>query len=137
MTERNFIVRIIKIDWIGNGNSEAEVLFELKGKQYWAFSQPCSFGEGEMAQVCFDFIEEEIPEESFWSLNKEKKLEVIPLESRRCFYFCYGRVDNIHPVTIDCGVFNFTSGDWINDEKVIGSFVYFIISRLDITRISK
>lgn len=130
-----FIVNIKSISWIDKESSEAEVLFEINEKQFWAFCHPCDFSEGETAEVYFSFIEEEISETAFWDGNKEQKIELISSENNRWKYYCYGRLKSIHPVIIDCGALHLFFGDWINDERTIGNYVYFVISRLDIGRI--
>lgn len=38
-----YTVNIKKIDWLEKENPEAEVLFEINKKQFWAFSHPCDF----------------------------------------------------------------------------------------------
>lgn len=128
------IVNIKKIKWIGEGNSQAEILFDLNEKQFWAFCHPCDFSEGEMTKVCLSFIEEEVSETAFWNENIEQNKEVILADINKLRYYCYGYLKSIHPVIIDCGAFDLSFGDWINDEREIGSFVYFVISRLDINR---
>jgi hypothetical protein len=130
------IVSIKNISWIDKESSEAEVLFQISGKQFWAFCHPCDFNDGEMAEVSFSFIEEEISENAFWTENKEQKREIIALEDDKWRYYCYGLLKSIHPTIIDCGAINLSFGDWINDERVVGSYVYFVISRLDISRIN-
>lgn len=133
--EKYTIVSIKRIDWLDMENPEAEVLFEIKGKQLWAFCHPCNFKEGEIAEVYFSFIEEEIPESVFWDGNKEQKIDIVPSENNRCHYYCYGQLKSIHPVIIDCGYVTLSFGDWINDERTIGSYVYFVMDRLDIGRV--
>jgi hypothetical protein len=128
-------VSILHIDWIDKENPEAEILFEINGKQLWAFCHPCNFKEGEVTEVYFSVIEEEISEFAFWDENKEHKQDIVPSENDRSYYYCYGQLKSIHPVIIDCGAITLSFGDWINDERTIGSSVYFVISRLDISRI--
>jgi len=130
-----YIVSIKEIDWLDKENPEAEILFEISGKQFWAFCHPCYFKEGEIVEAYFSFIEEEVSESAFWAENKEQKKEVVPSDSNRCHYYCYGELKSIHPVVIDCGAIDLSFGDWINDERMIGSYVYFVMARLDIGRV--
>ena len=130
-----YSIIIRKINWLDRENPEAEVCFEIDGKQYWAFCHPCDFVEAETAEVYFSFIEEEISENTFWDENKEQKKEIIASENNKCYYYCYGQLKNIHPVMVDCGIITFSFGDWINDERALGFNVYFVISRLDIQRV--
>lgn len=130
---KKYTVSIKQIDWLDKENPEAEILFEINGKQLWAFCHPCNFREGEIAEVYFSVIEEEMSEFAFWDENKKHKRDIVPSENNRCYYYCYGQLKKIHPVIIDCGVVSLFLGDWINDERTIGSYVYFVISRLDIS----
>ena len=133
--EKN-IVSIKQIGWFDKENPEAEVLFDINGRQFWAFCHPCDFEEGEIAEVYFSIIEEEISESAFWEGNSEYKIDMVSSEINRCSYYCNGQLKSIHPVVIDCGAINISFGDWINDEKTIGSYVYFVIARLDIGRVA-
>jgi len=129
---KKFTVEIKNINWLDKEYSEAEVLFSVSGKQLWAFCHPCNFSIGDVSQVYFSFIEEEISEIAFWNENKEHKRELISSKNDILKYYCYGSLKSIHPTIIDCGAIELSFGDWINDENTIGSYVYFVISRLDI-----
>jgi hypothetical protein len=131
---KDYHVDIKEIIWIDRESKEAEVLFEISGNQLWAFCHPCKFIKGASEKVRFSFIEEETSELSFWNNNKERKKEVISSNNSRWSYYCYGKIVSIHPVTIDCGVIELPFGDWINDERTLGSYVYFVVSRLDIEK---
>lgn len=128
------LVCIKKIDWLDEDNPEAEVLFEIKGEHFWAFCHPCDFKVGEIAEVYFSTIDEEISETAFWEENKEQKKDIVPSENSRTYFYCYGQLISIHPVVIDCGSISLSLGDWINDDRTIGNYVYFVIARLDIGR---
>lgn len=132
-----YIVSIKQIDWLDKDNPEAEVLFEINGKVFWAFCHPCSFVEGEIAEVYFSFIEEEISETAFWNENKEQKREIVSSDNNRCYYYCYGKLKSICPVIIDCGAIELFFGDWINDKRMLGTYVYFVVARLDIGRVTR
>lgn len=122
------VVHILKIEWL---DKEAEVLFELCSKRYWAFSHSCFFQEGNDATVFFDFLEDEIPEAIFGNGNREEERKIIATDIKWA-YRCYGQIVDLNPVTIDCGTIHFYYGDWIHDESVIGAYVYILISRLNI-----
>jgi hypothetical protein len=132
---KGIIVNIKRVDWIDKENPEAEVLFLVKGKEFWAFCHPCDFKEEETAEVYFSFLEDEILESAFWNENKEQKKDIVASRNNRCYYYCFGQLKNINPVIIDCGHITFSYGDWINDETLIGNYVYFVIARLDISRV--
>lgn len=129
-----YTVEIKRVSWIDRDGLEAEVLFEIKDQNFWAFCHPCNFNDGETADVYFSFIEVEISEHAFWNENREFRQEIISIEDNKYYYKCFGQLQNIHPVIIDCGTLILTFGDWLDDEKVIGNYVYFVMSRLDIVR---
>jgi hypothetical protein len=130
----NYTVLIRKVDWIDRDGLEADILFEISGKVLWAFCQPCDFEESEIATVSFSFLEKDLPEVSFWKENKYNKKEIVSFENIRGYYNCYGQIIDIQPVIIDCGIIIFFNGNWINDKEAIGKYVYFTISRLDVSR---
>ncbi|MEM7110011.1 MAG: hypothetical protein AAF519_17420 [Bacteroidota bacterium] len=130
-----YLANIKQIEWIDKEGAEAEVLFEINGKWLWAFCHPCDFTQDTIKEVYFSFIEEEIPESTFWDENREQKKEIVPSENDKWRYYCYGQLKNIHPVMIDCGTITFSFGDRINDERTVGSYVYFVMSRLDIGKV--
>lgn len=130
-----YTVNIKQIDWLSKEIPEAEVMFEINEKHFWAFCHPCNLSKGETTEVCLSFIEEEVSEAAFWDQNNEHDKEIIASESNRCSYYCYGQLKSIHPVMVNCGAITFSFGDWINDERAIGSYVYFVISRLDIGKL--
>jgi hypothetical protein len=130
-----YIVIIKQIDWLDKENPEAEVLFEINGMQFWAFCHPCNFKEGEIVEVYFSSIDEDVSEFAFWEENKEHKKDIVPSEINRTYFYCYGQLKSIHPVIVDCGAINLSFGDWINDESTIGNYVYFVLARLDIGRV--
>ena len=114
------------------GNLSADVLFELNDNLFWAFCYPCNFIENTNVDVFLDFIEQEIPENLFWEFNTKQSKTIIRDNDDKLRYYCYGEIKSINPVTIDVGNFTLIHGNWINDKNVIGSYVYFVISRLDI-----
>ncbi|TWR23803.1 hypothetical protein FPZ42_18665 [Mucilaginibacter achroorhodeus] len=130
----NYLATIKQINWLDKEALEAEVLFEIRGEAFWAFSYPCEFSAGETTLVSLSFLEEDISETTFWHENNAQKKVVIRSERDNLRYYCYGRLVGINPVTTDCGVLTFSNGDWINDASVIGQYVYFVISRLDVLK---
>ncbi len=127
--------KILKIEWLDQDNPEAEVLFVINGKSLWAFCHPCYLNESEIIEVRLTFIEDEIDQDAFWIENSQQKKEIVQSEDNRLSYFCYGEIVSINPLMIDCGFVVFSYGDWINDPTIIGKYVYFVISRLIVTKI--
>ncbi len=56
---KKFTVNIKQFDWLDKENPEAEILFQINGKQFWAFCHPCDFREEEIAEVNFSVLGEE------------------------------------------------------------------------------
>ncbi|MEI9920917.1 MAG: hypothetical protein WDO14_19300 [Bacteroidota bacterium] len=130
-----YSVNIKQISWLDREGLEAEVLCEVNEAQLWAFCHPCSFRRGETANVYFDFVQEKISEAAFWNENKESRRVMVPSQSTKWRYYCYAQIKSIHPVVVDCGSITLSFGDWINDERVVGSYIYFVVSRLDVSKI--
>lgn len=126
-------VRIKKIDWIDKDGREAEVCFEVGLRQYWAFCHPCLFHEGEERLVGLDFLYSEETWEAMFSNNMNEEMKMIPSSHDRTRYECYGKIIQINPVIVDCGEIKFEFGEMTHDDKVIGAWIYFTISRLDIS----
>lgn len=131
----HFNVSVKQIEWLDSENTEAEVLVEIRGKEIWAFCHPCNLTVGQIPAVDLHFIEGEVSDWAFWNENKEGQLQIEASTEKRWSYYCHGKIIELHPVTIDCGAITLEYGDWINDEQVIGKFVYFVIDRLDVKRI--
>ncbi len=127
-----YTVDVKRIIWLDKESLEAEVKFEINGKEMYAFCHPCKLAKIGNEVVTFNILEENISDSSFLEGNPEKRKGMVPDNGSKWRYYCYGQITSIHPVWVDCGDIKFTLGDWINDERVIGSFVYFVISRLDI-----
>ncbi len=124
-------ILIRNINWLDKEALEAEVSFELEGKHFWAFCHPCDMKEGEKANAKFSAIVENVSSEVFLSENKMRRRDMVPSENKRLRYYCYGNILSIHPVVVDCGV-SLSIGDFLNDEQIVGSFVYFVAARLDV-----
>ena len=134
---KEYKVKIKKIDWLDKEGLEAEILFEMKEQYLWAFCHPCDFIENEEEIVSFDFIENEISENEFWNKNSNNIKKIVPMEYDKWSYSCYGQIEQINPIMVNCGPITFSFGNWINDINIINNYVYFVISRLDIIKVNK
>ena len=128
-------VEIIKINWVERTALEAEIIFKLGDATYSAFSHSCNFQEGEIVDVYFDFVVSDSNDDTFFNGNDLHLKKIIQDENQSTSYKCYGQIKSIHPLTIDCGTISLTFGDWINDDRVIGWYVYFKIFQLEISKI--
>ena len=131
---RTSTVSVHQIKWIDRQSSEADVLFELEGNLLRAFCHPCEFRDGETADAYLSIIAEEISDRAFWDENWEHKRGIVPAKEERWRYYCFGQIIRLHPLLIDCGILTLPYGDWLNDERVIGCYVYLVVSRLDIRK---
>ena len=68
--------------------------------------------------------------EAIFSGNVLKEKKVI--KGKNWDYEGYGQILSISPVIIDFGDFELNVGNWINDHRVIGEYVFWKIERLDI-----
>jgi hypothetical protein len=49
-------------------------------------------------------------------------------------YEGYGQIKSLNPVVVDFGDIQLETGEWTDDETLVGEFVYWKIDRLDIMR---
>lgn len=126
-------VEIKGIDWIDEVAKEAEVCFRIGNSAYWAFCSPCDFSIGSLSNIEINFLEdEEISYETFFTYNINKEMKIVPFDNSRISYYCYGKIISVNPIVVDCGDIQFDYGEFSNDKKVVGEYVYFVIARLDI-----
>ena len=123
---------IIKTDWfLDKENFEGTVSFRgKKGGIIHAFSYGIEFKKGQKIELELDFIGKELEWDTIFSENPEKEIKV---EWKGGWeYETYGKIMNINPVLIDFGEFELNTGNWTNDKKIIGEYVFWKIERLDI-----
>lgn len=127
---------IKRIDWLDQETREADVCFEVGKNSYWAFCHPCGFTEGEERYVGFDFVDcEDITWETMFSYNRDEEKKLVPMTDDRTSYCCYGKIVGVNPVVVDCGDLRLDLGALTHDDRVVGSYVYFVISRLDVVAV--
>jgi hypothetical protein len=130
----------VKIITVNTVDEDARVQFDLNGLLYWAFCSPCDFKEHEVANIRLDFLSDEITEDEFWNGNPGEKKILVPNSRHPIWsYDAYGQIKSINPVVVDCGDIILRwgysiLGDPISDVSVVGKYIYFRISRLDIDR---
>ena len=126
------ITKITNIDWFLNKeNYEGTVSFIGKnGGIIQAFSYGTEFNIGEKIKLELDSMSAELEWEIIFSENREKEIK---LEQKGDWkYEAYGKILSINPVIVDFGEFELDTGNWTNDKKVIGQYIYWKIDRLDI-----
>lgn len=135
MPNLTMTVEIANVHWfLGQDPPEGAVTFKTKSEQLMdAFSYGQNFSVGEKAEVELGSLDYDLEWEVIFSNNsqKEKKLKK---GQETWSYEGYGEIKSIKPVIIDFGDIELDTGNWTNDEKVIGEFVYWKIDRLDILK---
>lgn len=126
-------VKIIDMKWLSEEANEAIVSFEVNNKMYQAFGCPVDFEVGNSYKVEFGFIEGvDVQWDVMFSENKDKIKDLIIKSDSTWSYSAYGQVLSVNPVIVNCGVGEFDLGYLSRDERLIGEYIFFDISRLDI-----
>lgn len=127
--------KILQTDWFLNQDSyEGTVTFEGKnGDSVRAFSHGTEFIVGAEIDVEIESLFDDVSWDVTFSGNSNKEIKLV--RKGDWSYEAYGKVLSINPVVIDFGEFELNTGNWTNDSKVVGEFVYWKIERLDILKI--
>lgn len=124
-------VKIEKVDWfLSKEIQEGTVTFSVNGIRYNAFSQGSYYPVGETIDVIFSHIDGPTTWEDRFSKNYEKEKKLIAIS--KWSYEGYGEIISINPLKADFGDIILDLGEWSHDENIIGEFIYWKISRLDI-----
>lgn len=111
---------------------EGTVTFKTdSGNTYDAFFWGNTFKEGEKRKIELNHLNLYFDWELTFSLNstKEKRLEKVGKDWE---YIGYGQIEQVNPVVACFGDIWLDLGNWTNDEKVIGEFIYWRIERLEL-----
>lgn len=126
-------VKIVDMKWLSEEANEAIVSFETNNKVYQAFGFPVDFEVGNIYKVEFGFIEgADVQWDVMFSKNKDRIKDLIIKPSSTWSYSAYGQVLSVNPVIVDCGIGEFDLGYLSKDDRLIGEYIFFDISRLDI-----
>ena len=129
MTTTVEIVKVNKTD-----ENEGTVTFDINGRQYDAFYWGDNFKPGEKANVTLTQLEYPLAWEAIFGENKGRETKIEKSNQGNWIYHCYGTIKSIKPIIADFGDLQMDLGDWTNDEKVVGEYIYWTIDRLDIQR---
>lgn len=123
---------ITNTNWFLNKeNYEGTVTFRgKKGGLINVFSYGTEFKVGKKTKLELDSISAKLDWDTIFSKNQDKELKLIQKSDWE--YEGYGKILDINPIVIDFGEFELNTGNWTNDQKIIGEFVYWEIERLDI-----
>lgn len=130
------IVLIEKKDWMEPEDIfEGTITFFIKDHEYRAFSFGYDYKEGSNINVDFVQLEEDLSWEDIFNnnINREKRLNLTGEWS----YDGYGEIISINPVIADFGDIILDLGDWSNDRRIIGEYIFWKIIRLSIYPIGK
>ncbi len=125
-------VKIENIDWfLSEELKEGTVTFSIRGTEYKAFSQGFEFPVGDFMDVVFSHIAAGPGSwEELFSKNGKRERKLVPTDEWS--YEGYGEIVSIEPIQADFGGIVLELGEWSHDERIIGEFIYWKISRLDI-----
>jgi hypothetical protein len=113
---------------------EGIITFVLNGKEYSAFSYGVRYVEGEEVNVEFDCLTGMESLKEIINGNPLKKKELI--QKNKWSYDGYGEIVSIDPVVADFGNgIRLEIGNHLKNPKLIGSYIYREIIRLDIERL--
>ncbi|WP_051560522.1 hypothetical protein [Clostridium beijerinckii] len=126
-------VKIIDMEWLSEEANEAIVSFQINNKVYKAFGCPVNFEVGNFYKVEFDFIEGvDVQWDVMFSENKDKIKDLIIKLNGIWSYSAYGQILTVNPIMVDCGIGKFDLGYISRDERLVGEYIFFNISRLNI-----
>ena len=97
---------------------------------FWGYK----FKKEDVVTIQFYSVGRQHEWEVTFSKNKEEKLELVQ-SNETTAYDAYGKIISINPVIADFGDLKLNIGNWTNDDKVIGEFIYWKIHRLEAKKI--
>ena len=111
-----------------------EATIEINGRTYCVFdefsvderSTPMPGAEFEFEFS--NFVDEDESWEEIFSSNPEQKIGIEQIDGWK--YRAFGRVIGINPVRVDCGLFIEEGVIDTHDDRVVGEYVAFTITRL-------
>ena len=88
------------------------------------------------ALIKFSSLDKKLNWENVFSENKNQR-KILEKTNKECSFVAYGQILSINPVTVDFGDITMELGDWTNDNRVIGEYIYWEIDRLEVALDSK
>ena len=129
-------VKIKELDWsLSDEIKEGTVRIEINGNLYYVSSIHEDYQEGEYADVEFSSIEAEHEWEERFGKNTENRKCLAHLEGWS--YDGYGVVVSTNPVVADFGDIQLDLGNWTNDKKIIGEYIYWPILELRMYKVTQ
>ena len=109
---------------------EGTITFSIEGTRYDAFSFGYDYEVGSLVDVEFSHISGDNPWEEIFNNNPRENMCLVKINGWS--YNGYGKIVSINPVIANFGHISLDLGDWTNDVRVIGEYIYWKILRLDI-----
>ena len=124
--------KILKTDWfLGKNPKEGTVtILSALGGQIEAFSYNEEFTVNEEVHIELCSLDQGIN----WKAQIAKEKEISLKYAGDWSYAGYGKVVSVHPVILDFGEFQIDSGDWSNDQALLGEIIFLKIDKLDIIK---
>jgi hypothetical protein len=112
-----------------------QATIEIEGKQFIAmdcFGYTCRVKEGEILDVELEIGLDDRSEtwEDIFNGNPAKERKLVQVKDWS--YKAYGKIIDLNPVVVDCGVVKFEDVIQTNDRRCVGEYISFSIDRLDI-----
>jgi len=125
-------VQILSVDLMNE--HEGTVQFEINGNDYKAFFYGDEYERGQNIEVEFDHLDTPIEWNVIFNENKDKELKLEKSKNSEWSYNGYGQIKSIDPITVNFGDIQLELGNWSNDPKIVGEYIYWSIDRLDISK---
>ena len=117
------------------GDQEGTIDFTVGDCNISAFFYGETFTVGEKFEAIISQLDYGLEWDIIFSENAEKQKRLDPSPGL-CSYYGYGCIESINPVIANFGCVRLHLGDWTNDERVVGEYIYWKVERLDISRMN-
>lgn len=126
-------LKVVKIDY--DDTHTGTVKFEtLNGRQFPAMFSNKQFKLSNSYFIKFCSLDYPLEWDIIFSGNKNHQKLIEP-DSRYCSFIAYGQILSTNPIVADFGDILLELGEWSNDPRVIGEFIYWKIDRLDVLEV--
>lgn len=126
-------LKVVSIDY--EDPYAGTVTFEtLNGRHFSAMFSNNQFELGNSYFVTFCSLDHPLEWDIIFSGNKNHQKLIEP-DSGYCSFIAYGQILSINPIVADFGDFILDLGEWTNDFRVVGEFIYWKINRLNVLEV--
>jgi len=127
-------VLVKKVNWhLSKDIKEGTVSFQIGKNSYKADSIFDDYPLDQSVDVEFShFSDIDDPWQKAFDNNPEKKKCLV--NTKDCSYDGFAQIISIHPIKADFGDIILDLGNWSNDERIVGEYIFWPIARLSISR---